>query len=154
MIRTALILALAACIASCGSPDAPASSTTRIPADIRTEAPPFELPRPNVDIRADPPPPFTYWATDGAVIRNHGNPGVWVAYVDGVSVAMYFGDECRASELQRYVGQPVRAVPPPAPGVELRTTCTTCPVTDDLRRNRVNVVFDEESQRVVSIGCY
>ena len=151
-IRLTTALALAAALISC-APPAP-SSEARIPADIRDGAPPFELPRPNVVVEADPAPPFTYWAPDRAVIRNHGNAGVWVAYVDGVNVATYFGDECRASELQRYVGQPLSAVPQPPPGVALRTSCSTCPVNDDLRRNRVNIVFDQSSQRVVSIACY
>jgi hypothetical protein len=153
MIRIAL-LALASALCGCGSPETPASSTTRIPADIRAEAPAFELARPNVVMEADPPPPFTYWAPEGAVIRNHGNAGVWVAYVDGRNVATYFGDECRASELQRFVGQPLSAMPAPAEGIAIRSSCTTCAVNDDLRRNRVNVVFQEETQRVVSIACY
>jgi len=150
----AVLLALAGALSACHAPDAPSASTTRIPADIRAEAPGFELPRLNVVIEADPPPPFTYWAPEGAVIRNHGNAGVWVAYLDGRNIPTYFGDECRASELQRFVGQPLSAVPPPAEGIVIRTSCTTCAVNDDLQRNRVNVVFDEASERVVSIACY
>jgi hypothetical protein len=153
IIRFAPWLALVVFLIGCGATESP-PSTTRIPADIRTSEPTFDLPQPNVVLSADPAPPFTYWAPEGAVIRNHGNPGVWVAYVDGRSVATYFGDECRASELQRYIGQRLSAVPTPSDGISVRTSCTTCAVTDDLRRDRLNVVFDEVSQRVVSIACY
>jgi hypothetical protein len=154
MFRIASLLALAIALANCGSADAPPPSASHIPADIRADEPSFQLPHPNVTVEADPAPPFTYWAPDGAVIRNHGNPGVWIAYVDGRNVATYFGDACHASELQAYVGQPLSAVPAPAPGLSLRTSCTTCAVNDDLRPDRVNVVYEEATQRIVSIACY
>lgn len=153
--RFAIALACAAATLTACSPAVPApSSEVRIPADIRDEAPAFQLPRPNVVVEADPPPPFTYWAPEGAVIRNHGNPGVWVAYVEGRNVAYYFGDQCRASEWQRFVGQPLSVIPEPPEGVSIRTSCSTCAVTDDLRRDRINVVFEEATQRVVGIACH
>ncbi len=106
-------------------------------------------------IEADPPPPFTYWAPEGATIRNHPNvPGLWNAFVDGRNVATYFGDECRASEFQRFVGAPVQSFPAPPPGVELRTSCETCPVNDDLRPSRMNVIFNEATQEITRVACY
>lgn len=137
---TALVLAAVACTQ--------ATTTSAPPTDT------VALPTPNVTIEADPPPPFTYWAPEGAVIRNHGNPGLWVAFVDGRNVATYFGDQCRASEYQRYVGQPLTAMAAPPEGVELRTSCETCPVNGDLRPNRMNVLFDEATQRITKIACY
>jgi hypothetical protein len=149
--RIALMFFLATALSACGATDTP-SSKAPIPADIRGDV--FQLPARSVTIEADPPPPFTYWAPDGAVIRNHGNPGVWVAYLDGRSVATYFGDECGASEFQRYIGEPLSTVPTPPEGVMMRAACSTCAVTDDLRRDRLNVVFEEDTQRVASIACY
>jgi len=105
-------------------------------------------------MEADPPPPFTYWAPEGSVIRNHGNPGLWVAYLNGRNVKTYFGDQCRASTWQYLVGQPVSALPRSPPGTELRASCTSCAVNDDLRPNRVNVLFDEATQRITEIACY
>jgi hypothetical protein len=154
MIRFAIAMACFAVLNACAPSAPPPSSEVRIPADIRDEAPPFELAQPNVVVEADPPPPFTYWAPEGAVIRNHGNPGLWVAYLDGRSVEIYFGDQCRASEWQHFVGQPLGAVPEPPAGISVRTSCSTCATTDDLRPDRINVVFDESSQRVVEIACH
>ena len=116
----------------------------------------FELPRPAVEMRADPAPPFTYWAPEGAVITNHPDvEGIWFADVNGRRVATYFGDQCRASELQRYIGSPLQSFPSSAPaGMELRLSCTTCAMNQDLRRNRINVLFDEATQRIERIECF
>jgi hypothetical protein len=130
---------------------APPATTPSAPPVI--EAPPFDLPRPNVLVEADPPPPFTYWAPEGSTIRNHGNPGLWVAHLDGRQV-IYFGDACRASEWQHYVGQPLTALLPAPAGMTIRTYCTTCAKTDDLRQDRINVVFEEDTQRITEIACH
>lgn len=117
-------------------------------------AAPFALAQPKVVVEADPPPPFTYWAPEGATIRNHPNgPGLWNAYVDGRNVATYFGDACRASAFQAYVGQPLKSLPPPPNGVSVRTSCETCAVNDDLRPNRMNVIHDD-AETIVRIACY
>lgn len=114
---------------------------------------PFVLPQPNVTIAADPPPPFTYWAPEGSTIRNHPNPGIWNAFVDGRNVATYFGDACRASAFQAYVGQKVQSLPPPPSGVDVRLSCESCAVNDDLRPNRMNVIHDS-AETIVRIACY
>jgi hypothetical protein len=132
-------------LAACSRPSETASSA----------APPFALPMPSVVIAADPPPPFTYWAPEGATIRNHPNvPGVWQAFVNERNVATYFGDACKASEYQRYVGQPQESFPAPPPGIEVRPSCETCAVNDDLRPNRINVLFNEATQKVTRVACY
>lgn len=106
-------------------------------------------------IEADPPPPFTYWAPEGATIRSHPSvPGLWNAFVNGRNVATYFGDACRASEFQRFVGSPVQSFPAPPAGVEICNSCETCAVNDDLRPNRMNVIFDEATQEVTRVACY
>jgi hypothetical protein len=132
---------------------APPPSTSSPPPAPAAVEPPFELARPNVVVEADPPPPFTYWAPEGSTIRNHGNPGIWVAHLDGRQI-IYFGDSCRASEWQRYIGQPLRALPPAPAGMTIRTICTTCANTDDLRQDRINVVFEEDTQRITEIACH
>jgi hypothetical protein len=144
----AIALALTAC-----TPDSPPPATNE--AHPATEAPPFQLAQPTVVMEASPPPPFTYWAPDGATIRNHPDaPGVWHAFVDDRNVAVYFGDDCGASDYQRFIGETVEAVPAPPPVVEVRESCDGCPVNDDLRRNRMNIIFDEVSRKVVKIACY
>jgi hypothetical protein len=153
-MRIVIALALATSLGACGLADTAPSSETRNPADIPSESSQFELPQANVVVEADPPPPFTYWAPEGSVIRNHGNPGLWIAELDGRSVKIYFGDQCRASEWQHLVGQPLSALPEPPAGMSVRTYCTTCAKTDDLRSDRINVVFAEETHRIVEIACH
>lgn len=143
---------LALVIAGC-SPTPPAVPTQETPPPAAQA--PAPLAEPNVVMEANPAPPFTYWAPEGATIRNHPNvQGAWNAFVDGQNVATYFGDECRASEYQQYIGQDIDTVPTPAPPIEIRKSCRTCPVTSDLRLNRISLAFDEESRLVVSAACY
>lgn len=147
MKTQAMLLSLGlACLGAC----APATQSAAPP-----ETPPaaYALPDPNVTIAADPAPPFTYWAPEGSTIMNHPHqPGIWTAETQGGRV-YYFGDACRASEFQRFVGQPLSALPPPPEGTERRTFCTTCAHTDDLRLNRMNIAFDEATQTIEQIFC-
>jgi len=106
-------------------------------------------------MQADPPPPFTYWAPEGAVITNHPHvPGIWFADVDGRRVATYFGDDCHASQMQQLVGEPLQSLPPQPAGAEWRVSCGGCPVNSDLRPDRVNILFDDTTQVVEQIACY
>jgi hypothetical protein len=140
-----LIVALAACSAETTPDSAPA---TPAPA-------PFALPQPHVVMQADPPPPQTYWAPEGSTIINHPDvPGIWYATRNGDRVETYFGDACHASDYQRFVGQPRASMPQPPADTELRTSCTTCPVHSDLRANRINVLFNEQTQVIEKIACY
>jgi hypothetical protein len=83
---TVAVVSVASCEPSVDPPRSP-------PSAAHSEEPPFELPRPNVIVDANPPPPFTYWAPDGSTIRNHGNPDVWIAYIANRQI-IYFGDSC------------------------------------------------------------
>jgi hypothetical protein len=86
-------------------------------------------------MEADPQPPFTYWAPEGATIRNHPrDPATWVAESGDGSRTYYFGDQCRASEHQDWIGQSVEALPAPPVGSVWRVGCTTCAQTSDLKR--------------------
>jgi len=149
-MRVVFAAVAALLLASCTQPAEPPVSA---PPTAVAEEPPFELPRPNVIVEADPPPPFTYWAPEGSVIRNHRNPGLWVAHLNGQQT-IYFGDSCRASEWQSYIGQSLSSIPPAPAGMTIRTYCTTCAKTDDLRPDRINVVFEEDTRLITEIACH
>lgn len=130
-------------------PDDPAG-TDRTPS-----ANPAQDPRPTgVTVAADPPPPFTYWAPPGSVIRNHGNPGLWVAVLNGRQVKTYFGDECAASRLQGWIGMRVDELPALPPVLPQRNFARDEPVTQDLRPNRINVIYDGATRRVEEVACF
>lgn len=127
------------------SGDALAQGTTTTPAQ------PFE---PTVIMEADPPPPFTYWAPENATIRNHPRlTGVWIAETADGPRVYYFGDRCRASEFQGYIGKPLDALPEKPAGATWRMACSTCAVTSDLGRERMNVFYEDDSRRITSISC-
>lgn len=122
---------------------------------MQPDKPAFVLPLPAVIMAADSPPPFTYWAPGGSTIRNHPNvPGLWLAEMESGARKTYFGDACGASGYQHLVGQhwPTASAMPPA--TEIRTFCTTCPRTDDLRPGRINVTIDETTSVVTEIACF
>ncbi len=112
------------------------------------------LATPAVKMEANPPPPFTYWAPEGSTIRNHPRePGIWIAEVADGSKTYYFGDQCRASERQDWVGQRVETLPKPAVDAIWRIGTTTSAQTSDLRRDRLNISFDEATRRIASVAC-
>ncbi|WP_146119514.1 hypothetical protein [Phyllobacterium phragmitis] len=118
------------------------------------DAEPTPLAEPKVVMEADPPPPFTYWAPENSTIRNHPrDPLTWIAETEGGSRLYYFGDQCRASQFQHFVGQPVDALPDKPAGATWRMACSTCAVTSDLGRERMNVSYDEDSRAITSISC-
>ncbi len=113
-----------------------------------------DLATPNVVMGADPHPPFTYWAPQGSTIRNHPrDPLTWIAESADGSRKYYFGDQCRASAFQRFVGRPLDALSEKPVGAVWRMACSTCAVTSDLGRDRMNVVYDEETRAITEISC-
>ena len=62
-------------------------------------------------------------------------------------------DQCMASAAQWLVGKPKSAIPPKPSGAVWRITCTTCPVTMDYNPNRLNILFDEETEIVKEVRC-
>lgn len=112
------------------------------------------LPPPDVILQADPPPPFTYWAPQGATIRNHPRQaGVWIAQAEGRPDQYYFGDRCQASRYQRFVGRPVAEMPDAPQDAVWRTHCSTCAVTQELAPHRMNISFDAKTGTIVAIAC-
>lgn len=112
------------------------------------------LVKPAVTMAADPQPPFTYWAPEASTIRNHPNDqGTWIAERADGSRKFYFGDQCRASERQDWVGQSIDTLPQTPPDQKWRTACTTCEVTSDLQRDRLNISYNEATRRVIEVSC-
>lgn len=110
--------------------------------------------RPNVVMAADPQPPFTYWAPENSTIKNHPRqPGIWIAESEDGSRKFYFGDQCRASEYQRFIGQPLDALPKKPADATWRLACSTCARTSDLGWTRMNVSFNEETKTIDEISC-
>lgn len=143
--QTIAIFLAAIAMASCTSGPSIADGISR-PAD--------NLPQPKVVIEAVSAPPFTYWAPAGSTIRNHPRQsGVWIAEVDGQAQRYYFGDQCHTSRYQNFIGQPVEALPAPPSGAVWRVTCSTCAVTSDLGWARMNIAYDEDTRRILEIGC-
>lgn len=130
-------------------PDDPAATDRTPPENKAQDRRPL-----GVTVAADPPPPFTYWAPAGSVIRNHGNPGLWVAELNGRQVKTYFGDDCGASQLQGWIGQDVDTLPALPPVLPQRSFARDEPVTQDLSRNRINVIYEPRSRRVEEVACF
>lgn len=113
-----------------------------------------ELPQPNVVMEADPPPPFTYWAPEGATIRNHPRiGGIWIAQRDGEHDRYYNGDQCLASRYQQFVGRTLADMPKAPEGSKWRVFCSTCAATSDLGWGRLNVNYDDQTREITSIWC-
>jgi len=60
--------------------------------------------------------------------------------------------QCDADAARSLIGQNVAAVSFPA-DANVRVVCTTCPTTKDLRPNRLNVRFDQETGIIQQIDC-
>ncbi|CAM5561905.1 hypothetical protein ATER59S_03574 [Aquamicrobium terrae] len=119
-----------------------------------TTTTPAQLSEPKVIMEADPLPPFTYWVPENSTIRNHPRlSSVWIAETaDGLRV-YYFGDRCRASEFQGFIGKRLDAFPERPADATWRMACSICAVTSDLGRERMNVFYDDVSRKITSISC-
>jgi hypothetical protein len=62
-------------------------------------------------------------------------------------------DACGAAELQGLVGHPRTEIPVPLHPDRQRVACTTCPVTQDYRPERLNFFFDAGTGRIREIKC-
>lgn len=132
-----LALAGASCVAS---PDVPGT--------------PKRLAEPNIVMVANPAPPFTYWAPDGSTVRNHPEqPGIWIATTADGSRKFYFGDRCRASDYQDYLGRSVDVLPEKPDGALWRMACSTCVVESSLAPQRMNVTYDQQTRIINEISC-
>ncbi|QND70030.1 hypothetical protein [Tardiphaga robiniae] len=109
---------------------------------------------PKVVMAADPQPPFTYWAPEYSTIRNHPRQrGIWIAEAADGSRKYYFGDQCRASEFQSFVGQSVDALPERPANATWRLACSTCAGLSDMDWMRMNVTYDQKNRTINDISC-
>lgn len=119
-----------------------------------TTTTPAQQSEPKVIMEADPLPPFTYWAPENSTIRNHPRlPGVWITETADGPRIYYFGDRCRASEFQGFIGKQLDALPERPADATWRMTCSICAVTSNLGRERMNVFYDDDSREIISISC-
>lgn len=62
-------------------------------------------------------------------------------------------DACGAADLQRLVGHARTEIPVPVDPNRQRVACTTCPVTQDYRPERLNFFFDAQTGLIREIKC-
>jgi hypothetical protein len=62
-------------------------------------------------------------------------------------------DACGAAALQTLVGRPRTEIPVPVDPDRQRVACTTCPVTQDYRPDRLNFFFDAGTGLIREIRC-
>ncbi len=62
-------------------------------------------------------------------------------------------DACGAWELQALVGKQRSDTPVAVDPSRRRVACTTCPVTQDFREDRLNIFFDADTGVVKSVTC-
>ena len=62
-------------------------------------------------------------------------------------------NQCRASEYQNLIGRHRSQIPERPAGATWRVTCTSCPVTMDYRPDRLNILFDQQTEIVREVKC-
>jgi hypothetical protein len=62
-------------------------------------------------------------------------------------------DACGAADMQRLVGRPRSEIPVPLDPNRQRVACTTCPLTQDYRPDRLNFFFDAASGIIRQVRC-
>lgn len=62
-------------------------------------------------------------------------------------------DQCRANAYERYIGRPRSELPLQPAGETWRVLCSTCPATMDYNPNRLNIVFDRQSEIITKVSC-
>ena len=62
-------------------------------------------------------------------------------------------DRCGAAELGWLVGRPRTEIPVPVDPSRRRVACTTCPITEDFRPDRLTILFDADTGLVTSVRC-
>ena len=62
-------------------------------------------------------------------------------------------DACGAAAHAYLVGKPRSEIPIPVDPSSRRVACSTCPVTEDFRPTRLNILYDTQSGLVTSVAC-
>lgn len=90
----------------------------------------------------EPPPPYARPAAEPAPVAT-----------PAPSPAPPQTDACGAAELQGLIGHPRTEIPVPVQPDRQRVACTTCPVTQDYRPERLNFFFDAGTGLIREIRC-
>ena len=61
--------------------------------------------------------------------------------------------QCDAPALAYLIGRPRTEIPVPADLSRRRVACTTCPVSEDYRPDRTNILFNAASGIVTAVKC-
>lgn len=61
--------------------------------------------------------------------------------------------QCKADQYQSWVGRNRSELPAAPAGETWRVTCTTCPVTMDFNPNRLNILFDQQTNVIREVKC-
>jgi len=88
--------------------------------------------------RAEPPAPYAPAGPQPAPIATPTPPSK---------------DACGAAEQQGLIGRPRTEIPAPLYPDRTRVACTTCPVTQDYRPDRLNFLFDAGTGLIREIKC-
>jgi hypothetical protein len=70
-----------------------------------------------------------------------------------VSAVTTGADQCGAADLQWLVGRSRMEIPVPVNPYARRVTCTTCALTEDYSPTRLNILFDQNTDRVETVRC-
>ena len=62
-------------------------------------------------------------------------------------------DQCGAETLQALVGQPRTSIPVPVDVSNRRVACTSCPITEDFRADRLTILFNRDTGLVERVYC-
>ncbi len=62
-------------------------------------------------------------------------------------------DSCGAGELASLIGKPRSQIPAPVYPDRRRVACTTCPMTPDVRADRLTILFDADTGIVKELKC-
>jgi hypothetical protein len=60
---------------------------------------------------------------------------------------------CEAPSLVYLIGKPKTQIPVPVDPSRRRVSCTTCPVTEDVRPERTDILFDQNTGLVTAVKC-
>ena len=60
---------------------------------------------------------------------------------------------CEAASLAYLVGRPRMEIPVPVDPTSRRVSCTTCPVTQDYRPDRTDILFDAQTGLITEVRC-
>ena len=66
---------------------------------------------------------------------------------------MIGAQRCDAKGLAWLVGKPRESIPVPVEPGNRRVTCATCPMADDYRPERTDILFDAQTGLIMSVSC-